>query len=243
MRTEDRGSGRVVVLSPHLDDAVLSLGASIHAWSRAGTEVCVVTVLAGRPGSSAAAGPWDAASGFATEGEAARARREEDRSACGVVGADTAWLSNADQQYERGGTDDEIWAEVRERVGGASRVGGALTVLAPGFPLLHRDHAWLGLLAMARRDPAWRFGIYVEQPYAIGSGRPRDHDGRLGSEPAFAPMPASLRDRRKKRSALLAYRSQHEQLAEVVSGTWADLQRRISALERRRGGEMVAWVD
>jgi LmbE family N-acetylglucosaminyl deacetylase len=229
--------GEIVVLSPHLDDAVLSLGASVRAWSRAGARVRVVTVLAGRPRSTAAAGPWDAASGFATEGEATRARREEDRSACAIVGAEPSWMDHADQQYERGGTDDEIWTAIHDRIGAAP------TVLAPGFPLLHRDHAWLGVLALMRRDRSWRFGLYVEQPYAIGSGRPRDHDGRLGFEPPFEPVPASTSDRRRKRRALLAYRSQHEQLAEVVSGSWTDLQRRMSALERRRGGEMVAWLD
>ena len=226
----------MAVLSPHLDDAALSLGAAIGAWSRAGAEVRVVTVLAGRPDSTIPAGPWDAASGFATEGEATRARRLEDRSACATLGATTVWLDHADEQYDRGGTDDEIWPEILDGVGGAS------TVLAPGFPLSHRDHAWLALLTLARRDPAWRVGLYVEQPYAIGAGRPRDHRGRLGFEPTFVPIRSSWRHRRAKRRALEAYGSQHGQLGWVVSGSWADLQRRLAAQERRRGGEMVAWV-
>jgi LmbE family N-acetylglucosaminyl deacetylase len=232
-----RRGDRVAVLSPHLDDAALSLGAAIAAWSRAGTEVRVVTVLAGRPDSTLPAGPWDSATGFATEGEAARARRLEDRSACAILGATTVWLDHADQQYDRGGTDDEIWQAIRDGVAGAS------AVLAPGFPLSHRDHAWLARLALARRDPAWRVGLYVEQPYAIGAGRPRDDRGRFGFEPAFVPIRTSWRHRRAKRRALEAYGSQHEQFGRVVvSGSWADLQRRLAAQERRRGGELVAWV-
>ena len=116
-------------------------------------------------------------------------------------------------------------------------------MLAPGFPLSHPDHAWLGTLAVARREPAWRFGLYVEQPYAIGSGRPRDHRGRLGVDPRFAGVRSPWWARRRKRRALLAYRSQHVQLADVVSGSWRDLQRRIEGLERHRGGEGVAWLD
>jgi LmbE family N-acetylglucosaminyl deacetylase len=230
-------AGPVAILSPHLDDGILSLGAAIADWSRRGIPVRIVTVLAGDPDSTAPAGPWDRTSGFATAEAAARGRREEDRAACSAVGAEPVWLSYPDAQYERGADDDRIWAELLEAV------GEARTVLSPGFPLQHADHAWLGSLALARRDPAWRFGLYVEQPYAIGSGRPRDHDGRLGFDPMFAWVPASIGARRAKRRALLSYRSQHEQLAEVVSGTWSDLQRRIASMERERGGEGIAWVD
>jgi LmbE family N-acetylglucosaminyl deacetylase len=235
--TRTAPAGPVAILSPHLDDGILSLGAAVAGWRRLGIPVRMITVLAGDPDSIAPAGPWDRTSGFETEGAAARERREEDRAACAAVGAEPVWLTYADAQYERGGGDDRIWAELLEAVGDAP------TVLSPGFPLQHADHAWLGLLALARRDPAWRFGLYVEQPYAIGSGRPRDHDGRLGSDPTFTWVPAGIRARRAKRRALLAYRSQHEQLAQVVSGTWAELQRRMASLERDRGGEGVAWVE
>ena len=228
---------RIVVLSPHLDDAALSLGAAIAAWSRTGTQVRVLTVLAGRPDADTPAGPWDEASGFPTEGAAARARREEDRAACSILGATPVWLDYADRQYDRGAGDEEIWAAVRAAVDRAS------VVLAPGFPLSHPDHAWLGLLAVARRDPQWRFGLYVEQPYAIGSGRPRDHLGRLGVHPVFTGVRSPWRARRRKRRALLAYPSQHAQLADIVSGSWRDLQRRIDGLERHRGGEGVAWLE
>ncbi len=51
---------RVVVVSPHSDDAVLSLGAAIAAWARRGAEVEVLTVFALDPGSHAPAGGWDA---------------------------------------------------------------------------------------------------------------------------------------------------------------------------------------
>ena len=227
---------RIVVLSPHLDDAALSLGAAIAAWTRAGAEVRVLTVLAGRAGAGAPAGPWDSASGFGTEGEAATARRHEDRAACAILGARPIWLDYADSQYDRGADDEEIWAAV------LAAAEGATVVLAPGFPLLHPDHEWLGLLAVARREPAWRLGVYVEQPYAIGSGRPRDHRDRIGVDLEFAGLRAPWTARRRKRRALLAYRSQHAQLAGVVFGSWRDLQRRIDGLERHRGDEGVAWL-
>lgn len=39
----------VVAVSPHLDDAVMSVGATLHALARAGNEVIVATVFAGDP--------------------------------------------------------------------------------------------------------------------------------------------------------------------------------------------------
>ena len=78
---------RIVVVSPHLDDGVLSLGASMASWARHGAAVELLTVLACDPASKAPAGGWDSRGGFATEGESALARREEDRQACAVLGA------------------------------------------------------------------------------------------------------------------------------------------------------------
>jgi hypothetical protein len=49
--------GRVVVVSAHLDDAALSLGATIARVASMGGEVSVLTVLAGDPDSNSAATP------------------------------------------------------------------------------------------------------------------------------------------------------------------------------------------
>ena len=104
--------GRVVVISPHLDDAALSCGATIARITSAGGEVSVLTVLAGDPEDTSAAGCWDAACGFETAGEAARKRRLEDSRGCEIVGAEPEWLPFPDEQYERSASDDEIWAAI-----------------------------------------------------------------------------------------------------------------------------------
>src|SRR3954463_13831402 len=96
---------QIVVLSAHLDDAVFSLGAAIAATSRAGVDVVILTVLAGDPSSRVTAGAWDAEAGFATAGEAARARGLEDERACAEVAARPVWLPYSDVQYPRGGSD------------------------------------------------------------------------------------------------------------------------------------------
>ena len=136
--------GRVVVVSPHLDDGVLSLGASIASFARQGASVELLTVLACDPESTAPAGGWDRRGGFATEGESAQARREEDRRACATLGATPVWLPFGSVDYERHGDD----TEVRDAV--ASAVADAELVLLPGHPLTHPDHAWLARLLERR---------------------------------------------------------------------------------------------
>jgi LmbE family N-acetylglucosaminyl deacetylase len=216
----ERLSGAVAVLSPHLDDAVLSLGAAIAASSDA--EIAIVTVLAGDPDSNLPAGEWDADAGFRTAGEAARARRREDELACSDVGARPVWLPFADEQYPRDQGDGEIWAAVREAVGAAE------TVLLPGYPLMHQDHAWL--LALAQREglPGRRVGLYIEQPYAAWALR-APGDG-------WAPLAAAFPHRLTKARACRRYASQLPLLQRHGRILFPMLRD-----EAARGGEAVRW--
>jgi LmbE family N-acetylglucosaminyl deacetylase len=163
-----RGS-KIVVLSPHLDDGVFSLGASIARAAREGATVKNVTVFANALDSDRAGSPWDTTCGFRSEREASLARREEDMRACELVGAEPVWLPFRDEEYGRDATADDVWEALAEVVDWSD------TVLAPGFPLAHDDHAWLTTLVVQRLPPGRSFGLYVEQPYAswrlIGRGR------------------------------------------------------------------------
>ena len=221
---------RVVVVSPHLDDGVLSLGAAISFAARRRGEVTVLTVLAGDPGSTAPAGPWDRRAGFATAGEAARVRRLEDAAACELVGARPVWLPFSDEQYERGGDDAEIRVAVVEAAGDAQ-------VLVPGFPLLHPDHAWLRRL-LEDSFPVERVFLYTEQPYAAAlTERPgvdgvQDREG-LPPPPAWRFLRAGLGDKVRKLRACRSYRSQ---LPLLGDGTVSSICR----YELRVGGESCA---
>lgn len=165
----ERLGRHIVVLSPHLDDAALSLGGTISQATRSGARVDVVTVFANDPESTAGAGPWDAVCGFGSAAEAAMGRREEDRRGCELLGARPVWLPFADDEYERDVDDDGLWDAVAEVAEGAD------TVLSPGFPLAQPDHARLTCLLLARPLPQVRLVLYVEQPYAawrlIGRGQ------------------------------------------------------------------------
>ena len=231
----------VAVLSPHLDDAVWSLGAAIQMWART-TQVSIVTVLAGDPASVEPAGPWDAATGFTTAGEAARCRRDEDRIACEILGARPVWLSFRDGQYEADAPNRTIWESVIRAVGDAD------TVLIPGFPLVHRDHRWLCELALERRPSRWQIGLFLEQPYGVSRGIPGGGDRwppgvhAAGTTPHPEAVTADRSARKAKRRACRAYASQMAQLAAANSMSASSLLRRIRSQEKRRGGEMVAWL-
>lgn len=220
----------VVVVSPHLDDGVFSLGAAIACATRKGADVTVLTVLAGDPSSTAPAGSWDAGAGFATAGEAAAARRLEDEQACELVRARPVWLPFSDEQYARGGSEEEIRAAVVEAVGDAD-------VVLPGFPLLHKDHAWLRRV-LDDAFPAERASLYTEQPYAAEWSEQPGVDGagpREGVPPAAAwrRVGAAVPDQLRKIKACRAYRSQLPLIGDGVV-------KAILRYELRVGGEAIA---
>lgn len=162
-------AGRVVVLSPHFDDAVFSLGATLAQAVRTGGSVHIVNIFGNDPDDDSPPSEWDAACGFRSTGEAARARREEDRRACELVGASALALPFPDEDHGGGATPTEIGEAVNAAAAGAD------LVLAPGYPLYHTDHALVARLLVERPPAAARLGFYVEQPYAtwrlLGRGR------------------------------------------------------------------------
>jgi LmbE family N-acetylglucosaminyl deacetylase len=229
----------LAIISPHLDDAVLSLGAAIRSWTSSGAEVAVLTVLADDPGSSAPAAEWDRRCGFSTEGEAAAARREEDRRACELVGARAIWLPFRDGTYGLPSDFERVWEAVDPSLGSAA------TVLIPGFPLVHEDHAWLSrhlLPRLLQRIP--RIGLYTEQPYA-GNRRhmwpPRVGDGLSPLPPGWhaewRPVEVGSADRRVKMRAVKEYRSQISALTRKPL-----FHRRIARYDASHGGEMIGWL-
>ena len=209
---------RIVVVSPHLDDAVLSLGAALSHAVRHDADVTVLTVLAGDPASSAPAGWWDVQSGFRTAGEAYTARRREDARACSILRVTPRWLPFGDSQYDPV-PEDEVVAALRTELQGFD------LILLPGFPLAHQDHKLLNRLVLERVQPEARMLLYAEQPYYLReSVDPPD-----GWKTAAAALP----DRVKKLRACRAYSSQLELLGD------RGLSGRLARFEAARGGELI----
>lgn len=212
--------GGIVVVSPHLDDAVLSVGATVAALVQRGARVSVLTVFGGDPTSELPAGPSNRRAGFRTVGEAARARRAEDGLACRRVGARAVWLPYADDESVPLPAADSAWGMMVDFVERAD------LVLVPGFPLAHPHHRWVTELLLARTPDAVPVGCYVEQPYASWSlvsrgGAQSSVRQRQAAVAEFTRLlasraprvrlpgsPARLRDYAAKYRAASAYRSQ-----------------------------------
>lgn len=229
---------RIVVISPHLDDAALSLGATISAATAIGTRVDVVTVFGGDPESVRPSGDWDRQCGFTTEGEAVRGRRHEDAQACALLGVTPTWLPYGDEQYRHFGDRSTVAKTLEEKVRGFD------VLLMPGYPLLNRDHAWLSRELLSRQWPGKRVGLYAEQPYIFEVPRARRSLGTaaaltdiLPACPPWFRLPTTSEHRLRKQTAIAAYRSQSRML-HLGRFRLAGMLRQEASL----GGEGIAWV-
>jgi LmbE family N-acetylglucosaminyl deacetylase len=155
----------VIVLSPHLDDAVLS------AWSvlTGPSDVLVVNVFAGVP-ENGSPPRWDRVLRATDSRELVRARIAEDREALALAGRTAVNLHLLDAQY-RDGDGEPDPAELEAALAG--RVPRAAALLAPAAIRAHRDHELV-------RDAALRLGerhgvpvaLYADLPYAAYFGWP-----------------------------------------------------------------------
>lgn len=85
-------SETVLVVSPHLDDAVLSIGGSIAAWTAAGSRVVVASVYTTGPPLAEVAPSMRKFADYET-------RRTEDAEACAVVGAEVRRLDQIERAF------------------------------------------------------------------------------------------------------------------------------------------------
>lgn len=87
---------RIVVVSPHFDDAAMGAGHLLASHP----DTTVVTVLAGRPPAyPAEPSEWDALGGFTAGDDVVAVRRLEDLAAMEVLASDHRWLEFSDHQY------------------------------------------------------------------------------------------------------------------------------------------------
>ncbi|MGE5468168.1 MAG: PIG-L family deacetylase, partial [Ignavibacteria bacterium] len=143
------GAGAVLVVSPHLDDAVFACGCLIAGLARRRRRVAVATVFAGRPRAAPAGlSAWDHAAGFADGTDVVGARRAEDRAALGILKARHHWLPFRDSQYGPSPPPPAI----ARRLAALAPPGTA--VLFP-LGLFHSDHRLTreAVLELLRRRP------------------------------------------------------------------------------------------
>ncbi len=220
----------MAVLSPHLDDGVLSLGASVRDAVQSGNQVAIVTVFAGDPHSTKPAGRWDARTGFATAGAAVTFRRDEDRKACQRLGAEAVWLPYVDGDYGGNRSADEISARLIEALLQYD------AVLVPGRPLLHPDHLWLARCVSEHGIGNARIGFYAELPYDLWADTTSRATPTRPEPPGVWTSPSlSIASRIAKWRASGDYSSQLPWLSR-------GRRYRFALLRSRAGCERVAWA-
>src|SRR5437899_3602908 len=161
----DRELDRLVCVSPHFDDAVLSAGQLLAAHPGS----TVVTVFGGRPPRyPEEATWWDALGGFHDGDDVVGARREEEREAMARVGATPVRLDFADHQYGFEIAPAEEIAAALEPVLVDAAPSAVLIPLGLANPDHRRAHR-AATIVMARH-PGWLWLGYEDRDYRFIPG-------------------------------------------------------------------------
>jgi LmbE family N-acetylglucosaminyl deacetylase len=164
----------IAILSPHLDDAVLSCWHQVAGPDK----VAVINVFAGVPPAGAQVGWWDRLTGHDDARAVVRARRAEDRAALALAGREPVNLDFLDRQYRPDAQPPAALADaLRERLptGTVVIAPGAVApmpdgvVQEPGEP--HPDHVAVREAALALRKHGFAVQLYADLPHASAGGQ------------------------------------------------------------------------
>lgn len=146
----------VLVISPHLDDAIFSLG----AWIAGQTDVIVATVFAGVPGATV-----DPISDrYETAAEEVACRRNEDTDACHHLGAMTAHGRWLDGPYNGHAEPDEDG--IARWIRGLEDLLDATALVRPAG-VRHPQHQAVARAAALSHRPGVDRYAYAELPYSV----------------------------------------------------------------------------
>ena len=183
---------RVFAISPHLDDAALSVGATLADFAVRGADVEVLTLFAGAPHEplSEVARVFHVKCGLPTDAAAIALRREEDQAAMHELGAhahhrefldaiyrrtpDGQWLCRHDQaMFDAQPLDQDLLDEV------SREVRHVLHTVAPDLVLTctavgnHIDHQLTrAAILHAITGTEMRLLLWEDLPYAVGRPPP-----------------------------------------------------------------------
>jgi LmbE family N-acetylglucosaminyl deacetylase len=223
------------VLSPHLDDAVLSCFAELDAGAG------VITVFAGLPPSDAEPSNWDRCCGFDDAVEHMLARRAENDTV--LDGLDVAHdelgfpeAPHADAGHPPRPTPVELAALITLRV----PVGRRLLAPVALSPTPNPDHVLLRDAALLLAAGGWRVELYGDLPHLLKQvGRwpvPIDPAGPIApvqwlglrelplSPPVIRRLPPPVAE--EKATAMRGYRTQFRPLTTMLRAPGRDVLKR-----------------
>ena len=217
----------IVVLSPHLDDAVLSCWHVLEGRD----PVTVVNVFTGSPPRGTDPPWWDRLTGARDPVQRMRERRAEDRRALARAGRSAVNLGFLDDQY---GRLESPAGRLPTRI--AALLERDTVIHAPAGLSRHPDHEIVRDVALDLARSGWRVALYADLPHGIldgwpawVSGAPEPPGVDVGAEwnialadaglhperliPRVRPLGAAARDR--KLEAIDEYRTQRRGLDEL----------------------------
>jgi LmbE family N-acetylglucosaminyl deacetylase len=153
-------SDTVAILSPHLDDAVLSCW---HVLAGPAA-VRVVNVFTGVPENGL--GEWDRATGATDSARRMRERLEEDRAALHAVARPAVNVGLLDEQYRNGSEPASVYEAI------APLVAQGEIVYAPAGFGGHTDHVLVRDAGLALRDRGATVRLFADLPHAAAAGWP-----------------------------------------------------------------------
>ena len=155
----------VTVLSPHLDDAVLS------CWHLLGGEgeVRVVNVFAGGPQPGVTLSWWDRLRGARDSATRIRERMQEDRAALAVGGRAAVMLDLPEQLYRRNGVRPDVASRLRDVI-----EDGSVVYAPAGLGIEHVDHLLTRDAALSLHGEAFEVRLYADLPHAHVFGPPSE---------------------------------------------------------------------
>jgi hypothetical protein len=194
----------IAVVSPHLDDAVLS------CWSivAGDTYVAVVTVFTGAPDDPTLLTDWDRDTGLTSQ-ERMAGRIEENRAALALAGRAPTDLGFLESQYGARSFDSEVMAECLR--------AAELVYLPAGIAVaggrVHADHVFVRDACLELRPDA---RLYADQPYCLFS--------------QAIELPAALRGHYADADHVLLTPGQRERKAEAIAAYGGEVPKLDRAL-------------
>jgi LmbE family N-acetylglucosaminyl deacetylase len=210
--------GRLLVVSPHLDDAVFGCGELLATYQGC----VVVTVFAGWSNPLRPPTAWDAAAGFGPGDDVVRARRAEDRVALERLAAKPRWLEFLDRQYAPSPPAESVARVLREVL----HVDAPSTVMLP-LGLFHTDHllASDACIQLMHADRERQWFAYEDAMYRRLPGLVQKRMAALLARDVHA-TPLHLlftRQLERKRSAVDCYASQLRALSAFGAPGYQDV--------------------
>jgi LmbE family N-acetylglucosaminyl deacetylase len=170
-------SADLVIVSPHLDDAVLSAASQL---TRPGA--CVITACTGEPAAGTPLGEWDRLTGAVDAAQRVRDRHAEDAAALATLGvARTERLGFPDGQHRPEGQPRTTTADLV--AGLRPHLAEVPEVWAPAGIGCHPDHLAVRDAVLAAVDPGTTVHHYADVPYSLRYGWPASVTGLAAASP------------------------------------------------------------